>query len=316
MDGYFSEASVIRLVHRNRLMALAGPRALLMQAAHPVAFAGFFASTETLDDPHARLRHTGEVLNTIVFGDRESAEHATAEVRAVHRRIHGELTEPAGRFPAGTRWAADDPGLLLWILATLVDSSLIVYDRYIGALDRPQRESYWEDYRIVGSLFGLADRDMPDGVGDLEVYVADMLAGDLLHVSPRARELALKIVMQPPVPLPLRPLRELANFVTVGLLPVTLRHQYGLRWDPIREVTLRAGAAYTKHLALPALSAVTAPLRAPGRDVRARRPDPGGEAPRSRRRSRDARRSQQSSGGGASRSPSARRTPASSGGTR
>jgi uncharacterized protein (DUF2236 family) len=268
MDGYFSDASIIRLVHRNRLMALAGPRALLMQAAHPVAFAGFFASTETLGDPHARLRHTGEVLHTIVFGDRQSAEQATARVRAVHRRLRGKLTEPAGQFPAGTRWAADDPELLLWILATLVDSSLIFYDRYLGALDPRQRESYWEDYRVVGSLFGLADRDMPDGVGDLEVYMADTLASNVLQVSPRARELAIKIVMEPPVPLALRPLRHVTNFVTVGLLPATLRDQYGLRWDLARELTLRMGAEYTKRLVLPGLTALRRPVRDSARALR------------------------------------------------
>jgi uncharacterized protein (DUF2236 family) len=254
VDGYFTDASVIRLVHRNRVMALAGPRALLMQAAHPVAFAGFFASTETLRDPHARLRRTGEVLHTIVFGDWASARRATARVRAVHRRLSGELPEPAGRFPAGTRWAADDPGLLLWILATLVDSSLIVYDRYVGTLDRRQRESYWEDYRIVGSLFGLADRDMPQGLRDLEVYLEDMLAGDILYVSPHARELAIEIVLQPPVCFAMRPLLELTNFVTVGLLPSTLRHQYGLKWDGGRELMFRVSAGYTKRLVLPAVS--------------------------------------------------------------
>ena len=253
MDGCFNDASTIRLVHRNKIMALAGRRALLMQAAHPVAFAGFFASTETLRDPHARLRHTGEVLHTIVFGDRGSAMRATARVRAVHHRLRGELTEPVGRFPAGTRWAADDPGLLLWILATLVDSSLIVYERYVGTLDHSQRESYWKDYRVVGSLFGLADRDMPDGIRDLEAYTADMLAGDVLHVSSRARELAVEIVLQPPVPLVMRPLLEFANFVTIGLLPPTLRCQYGLHWDGVRELMLCVGAEYAKRLVLPAL---------------------------------------------------------------
>jgi uncharacterized protein (DUF2236 family) len=253
MDGYFNDASVIRVVHRNKIVALGGPRALLMQAAHPVAFAGFFASTATLRDPRARLRRTGEVLHTIVFGDRANAARATARVRAMHRRLHGELTEPAGRFPAGTRWAADDPGLLLWILATLVDSSLIVYERYVGALDRTQRESYWEDYRVVGSLFGLADRDMPQSIRDLAGYTADMLAGDVLHVSRRARELAIEIVLRPPVSIAMRPLLELSNFVTVGLLPPTLRDQYGLAWDSARELTFRIGAEYTKRLVLPLL---------------------------------------------------------------
>ena len=33
-----------------------GPRTLLLQATHPVAFAGFFAHTGALDEPYERLR--------------------------------------------------------------------------------------------------------------------------------------------------------------------------------------------------------------------------------------------------------------------
>src|SRR5438309_2319149 len=57
----------------------------------------------------------------------------------------------------------------------------------------------------------------------------------------------------PPVPLAARPLLELANFITVGLLPAKLRRQYGLRWDPIRGLILRAGAEYTRRLLVPVL---------------------------------------------------------------
>lgn len=251
--GYFNSDSIIRLVHRNKVMALSGPRALLMQAAHPVAFAGFFATTDTLRDPYVRIRRTADVLHTIVFGERSRASRATARVRAIHGRVRGQLAEPAGRFPAGTPWAADDPDLLLWILATLVDSSLVVYERYVGVISRDQREAYWADYRVVGSLFGLADSEMPETIGEFEAYIADMLAGDVLYVSPQARELAIQIVMRPPVPLPARPMLELANFVTVGLLPANLRRQYGFRWDPVRGLMLRLGAEYAKHLVLPAL---------------------------------------------------------------
>ena len=45
MSGYFTDESMIRRVHREHVVALSGARALLMQAAHPVAFAGFFMST-------------------------------------------------------------------------------------------------------------------------------------------------------------------------------------------------------------------------------------------------------------------------------
>jgi uncharacterized protein (DUF2236 family) len=51
----------------------------------------------------------------------------------------------------------------------------------------------------------------------------------------------------------MRPLLEFANFVTVGLLPPTLRCQYGLHWDGARELMLCVSAEYAKRLVLPAL---------------------------------------------------------------
>lgn len=244
---------MIRRVHREHVLALAGPRALLMQAAHPVAFTGFFAATSALEDPYPRLARTAALIDTIVWGEREAAEEATARVRAVHSRMRGRLVRDAGRFPAGTPWAADDPQLLLWILATLVDSALLVYERYVGALSAGEREAYWLDYRVLGRLFGLDDAAMPATYADLGAYVRGMLSGDVLHVTEEARALAIRIVLQPPVPLAARPLLELANFATVGLLPRELRRQYGLGWDPLRGLVHRGGAEYTRRVLMPLL---------------------------------------------------------------
>lgn len=251
--GYFDDRSMIRRVHREQIVALSGPRALLMQAAQPVAFAGFFMSTGALGDPYARLGRTARVLHKITFGDRRGADRATARVRAVHSRVRGELSEPAGTFPAGTPWAANDPDLLLWIIATLVDSALLVYQRYVGALGRDERQAYWADYRVVGSLFGLEDSDMPETIEELEEYMQTTLSSDILHVSPAARELAVDIVLHPPVPVRARPLLELANFITVGLLPERVRREYGFRWDPVRGLMLRFGAEYAKRVLVPVL---------------------------------------------------------------
>src|SRR3954466_11945564 len=147
--GGFREDSVLRRVHREWVVAFSGPRALLMQAAHPVAFAGFFAHPGALDEPYERLSRTAEVMDTIAWGSRADAERATRRVRAMHSRVSGTLELPAGRFPAGTPYAADDPVLLLWILATLADSALVVYEPYVGALTHDEREAYWRDYREI-----------------------------------------------------------------------------------------------------------------------------------------------------------------------
>ncbi|MET0974017.1 MAG: oxygenase MpaB family protein, partial [Thermoleophilaceae bacterium] len=64
-EGYFTDDSMLRRVIREQVVGLSGPRALLMQAAHPVAFAGFFAHTGALDEPYERLQRTARVLDTI-----------------------------------------------------------------------------------------------------------------------------------------------------------------------------------------------------------------------------------------------------------
>lgn len=254
-EAYFSDESMLRAVHREAAVALSGPRALLMQAAHPVAFAGFFAHTGALDEPYQRLSRTAAVMDTIAFGSREEADRATRRVRAMHRRVRGALPRRAGRFKAGTPYAADDPELLLWILACLVDSALVVYERYVRPLSREEREAYWQDYRVVGRLFGLRKRDSPGRIEGFEDYMAGMLSGRDLYVSAEARRLAVQIVMRPPIPLRLRPVLELANFVTVGLLPARLRREYRFGWDPARALALAGGSEYTRRVIVPLLPA-------------------------------------------------------------
>jgi uncharacterized protein (DUF2236 family) len=252
-QSLFTEDSMLRRVIREQVVGLSGPRTLLMQAAHPVAFAGFFAHTGALDEPYERLSRTARVLNLVAFGPAEDARRATRRVRAMHRRVRGELAAASGRFPAGTPYAADDPQLLLWILASLADSAAVVYQRYVAALSGSEREALWADYRLVGRQFGLREIDMPQTWADFQAYMLDMVEGEDLHVSDEARALALQIVMRPPVPLRFRPALELANQITIGLLPARLRREYGFAWDPMRAVAVRGGAEYAKRFVVPFL---------------------------------------------------------------
>ena len=251
--GHFDEGSMLRRVLAENAVAFSGPRALLMMAAHPVAFEGFFMATGTLDDPYGRLERTAKVMDEIAWGRRDRANKMTRGVRHQHAAARGTLPVAAGKYPAGTVWAADDPELLLWIIACLMDSVVVVHTRYIGPLDPEERQALWDDYKLVGRQFGLRVGDMPRSYADFEAYMERMVAGDELFVTERARELGKQIVFHPPLPSTLRPFVELVNFITIGLLPPGVRKGYGLSWDPIREATLRANQQYVRRVLMPLL---------------------------------------------------------------
>jgi uncharacterized protein (DUF2236 family) len=171
----------------------------------------------------------------------------------MHARARGRLPRAAGRFPAGTPWAADDPDLLLWIIACLVDSAVLVHERYVERLTEDERDAYWADYRVVGRLFGLDDADMPATWAEFKAYMTGMLASGDLVVTPTARDVGIDVVLRPPLPLRARPLVELVNFITVGLLPGDIRRGYGFSWDPARALAVRGGSEYVRRVLVPLL---------------------------------------------------------------
>ncbi len=252
-EGYFEDDSLIRRVNRELVVAFSGARALLLQASHPVMFEGFFIKSEAKEAAHARLARTATIMNTIYFGRRDDADEMTERVREVHTQINGVLEEPAGKYPAGTPYAADDPQFLLWTLAALVDSADQFYRLYVEELTRDERDALWGDYRLVGKLFGLQEDEMPATIEGFDAYMTEMVEGDQLYVTESAREESLAIVLNPPAPVYMRGLVEAVNFIIIGSLPAKIRRGYGLSWDPLRE-TMRVGAAaYTKRVLLPLL---------------------------------------------------------------
>ncbi len=250
-DSYFSDDAMIRRVLGEYAVALSGPRALLMMAAHPVAFEGFFNSTGALDDPYARLRRTAIVMDEIIWGSKVKADAYCARVRTAHAGVRGAIPADAGPFPAGTPYAADDPELLLWILACLMDAAGLMYSRYVRPLSRSERDGLWQDYRVVGECFGLRPGEMPGSIEAFDAYVA--ATSETLWVTEQARELGRRIVLEVPVPLAAVPLREAVNQLTVGLLPARVRKGYGLRWDPARSLALKANQEYVRRVVLPLL---------------------------------------------------------------
>ena len=240
--GYFPPGeSVLRRVHEERAVGLLyGQRSLLLQAAHPVAFTGLLASTGGESAPFQRLVRTAKTMETIYFGSCADADRITGAVQKMHARVRGRTDRSAGRHPAGTPYAADDPQFLLWILACLADSALVLHRVFVGDLDAADRERFWQDYVLVGELFGLAAQHAPATYAEFRDYMRERIASRDLHVTPEARELGRRVAFDLPLPVPRRAVLPAINLAVTGSLPSRLRRLYGIAWSAPHEAAYQA----------------------------------------------------------------------------
>jgi uncharacterized protein (DUF2236 family) len=244
VNGLFGPDSVTWRVNRESVLLLGGGRALLMQVAHPSVGAGVQQHSRYREDPWGRLSRTLDVTAQIVFGDRDAAEHAARRLQGVHRRVSG--TVEAGTT-AGAPYDATEPELLRWVWATLVESALLIYTRYVGPLKVADVEAYYEEQKRFLAACGAPADTAPETFAQFMAYV-DATVEDVLEVTPAAEAVADAILHPPGLPLPLRPAFDLLNLTTVGLLPPTLREDYGLRWGSQRERLLGASTAVVRRL--------------------------------------------------------------------
>jgi uncharacterized protein (DUF2236 family) len=244
VDGFFPADSMVRKLHGERVVLFSGARALLMQACEPLGVVGFERHSIIFDDPRLRLQRTDERMSRIYFGTREQAEQTGRVVRAMHKRVRGITTEDYGPISAGTEYAASDPRLGLWVLASLADSALVYHERIFGSLDPDDRERYWREYRRVGTLLGLPDDAMPVTCGDLRDYLDGRLTDGSLWISDDRREAAKQMVLAPPFSglrrAAITPVHETIKLISIGMLPKEIRHLLGFSWDPAREALLRS----------------------------------------------------------------------------
>jgi uncharacterized protein (DUF2236 family) len=224
-------------------LLLGGGRALILQVAHPQVAAGVAQHSNYRESPWRRLYRTIEITTRIVFGDeRESAAAAEALGRR-HQRV-------VGRDDHGRSYRALDPELLMWVHATLIDSSLLIYHRYVRRLGEGEMALYYEQMKPVAEAYGIPrEARPPDWVAFRDYWDEMLLSG--LRVTETARDVAAS-VLKPDLPLlarpPALPAVEAMRLVTVGTLPVSLREELGLSWGPLRERLLSSSELAIRKL--------------------------------------------------------------------
>ncbi|MER5495103.1 oxygenase MpaB family protein [Streptomyces sp. NPDC002490] len=227
-----------------RTLLTLGP-AFVLQVSHPAVGAGVDEHSAFRTDPWGRGARSVRSVLLWVYGE----ERAVAEgrrLRALHRTVGG--TDARGR-----RYHALAARTYAWVHAT--GYPVTRYARpYLWS--RPYTEDeerrYFAEWRRVGQLLGIHERDLPETVEEFWPYYRATLkeleltgvAQELLDVrrplpvpeaGPRPVRIAVRLLWPALRPLFLR----LRRFLSIGLLPPEARTVLGLPWTEAQERRLR-----------------------------------------------------------------------------
>lgn len=233
--------NVAERINGERIVLAGWSRAILLQLAHPLvaqgvadhsSFQGGFLRAAI------RLHHTVLAMRQLTFGPPEAARQALAGIRTIHKRVNGRLRVTVGPWQAGTPYSAEDPDLVLWVHATLLDSLALVHDAIVAPLTDADRDAWCRESAPLAEALGARAAEVPERWADLQAYLASKYEDGSLVVGDTARMLS-RDVLTPPRSWVIAPVRRLNSIVTIGLLPASIRSQYRLPWRSSDDARLR-----------------------------------------------------------------------------
>ena len=222
-DGFFGPRSVTWRLSTDLSGPIGGLRSLMIQALHPLAMAGVDQHSDWRSDPVGRLAATSSYVTTVSVGDRATAERVSARVRRIHEHVRG--TDPV----TGRPYAADDPGLLLWVHAALVDSTIVAVRLFGAGLSDADADRYVAEMVAAAELVGIPRDQVPASVIALNAYLASVRP--VLQATPAARESMAYLLDPPGLDPDVAEIWQDIREGTIGSLPGWARDMYGYPLD-------------------------------------------------------------------------------------
>jgi uncharacterized protein (DUF2236 family) len=226
-DGFFGPGSVTWRATGDLSAPVAGLRALLMQALHPLAMAGVDQHSDWREDPVGRLAATSAYLATVSFGEKAAAERAAARVRRIHEYVRG--TDAI----TGRPYAAGDPALLLWVHAALVESTIVARHWFGTPLEPADADRYVAEMVVAAELVGVPRDLVPASAAELTGYVESVRPE--LACTPAASESMAYLLDPPGLGEDLAEIWHDIRAGAIGSLPDWACELYGFRPEPMTD---------------------------------------------------------------------------------
>lgn len=246
MNRVFSPDSIMWKIVRHRAILLHGPAAAVLQIAHPRIALGVMEHSRFEDAPLKRLMRTLDAVYAIAFGSEDEARAAARVVAARHARVKGDAAAHGVEGPP--TYAADEIELLMWVVATLVWSSVGGYERSVGRLTIEEKESFYRDMRVFGTYFDLPIDYGPRDWRAFQDYFDRTIADPMLGSHAISRCVAWAVA-RPRTPWWLFLAGHPITFIFSEILPPAVRDRLGFRRTLLSRLNLALATVAFRLLA-------------------------------------------------------------------
>ena len=219
VGGYFGPGSMAWRVNREVILGFAAMRALLMQVAHPKVAQGVADHSQYRQKPFKRAYTTLKAQQEIVFGDCDTAARILEGISRRHNQVKGHINENGSGVDT---YFGNDPGLKLWVHATLIDSVLYIINYLPKPFSREELDQFYRESVLFARLMGIPGDIIPPTMTDFEEWMAETLDSKEIWVTPAAKSIAASLLR-----LPFRIFLPLNYVMATGTLPEKLRIAYG-----------------------------------------------------------------------------------------
>lgn len=222
VKGFFGPGSASWELYREPLVMLGGIRALLLQIAHPAIADGVSRYSNFQEDALDRGRRTFIAMAKIYFADAATARQTARQLHTIHSYIRGTFVNHKGDR---RDYCANDPDLLLWVVATLIDTTYQVFDTILGPQSEETKQQFYRESKTTALLMGIPEDFYLPTLSEFQAYFSRMV-GEELRVDDTTMKLANAILDNR------YSSRRLATALAVGFLPEKLIRDFEMEDTP------------------------------------------------------------------------------------
>ena len=238
--GFFGPESMTWKMYREPSILLGSSRALLLQIAHPAIADGVKNYSDFQKNMTGRAHRTFTSMTRIWFGDKTTAINSAKRLYNIHSMIRGTAAWEIEDETIYKPYCAADPDLLFWVLATMIDTTLIATEKIQGELPVEQKRQFFEESKITAQLMGIPLKDYPTDLDAFYERYNSIINSKTLCVGKTGTEISNAIFKIP------YPIRKFLQLIAGGFLPAKIADQFGLRLNLLSKMVFNFIVSFSK----------------------------------------------------------------------